>query len=827
MILPQKHFLGTLALLAFISTAFSAHAQFSSSSGRLQAAVQAAVSDPSAVQGDASPLFGMDAMQGGQVLLPNVNGLPNRNLDAIRAMTGNAPAGTQSVDDLNRVLSRARGVVRDDTPSQFQKFVQEATGTLLPNFGSQLFDAPQNYVPDAGLATPSNYILGPGDEVRVQIWGGMDFSSTFVLDREGQIVLPKVGVLQLAGVTAANLELVLKSHLGKVFTNFGLSAALGKLRSVQVYVVGQARQPGTYAVSSLSTLVNVLFVSGGPNANGSMRAIELQRAGKVMTRLDLYNFIAKGDKSADMVVLPGDVIFIPPASRRVAVTGAYDQSAIYELSDKGTTVGEILALGGGASPIASTRKALLERVYADKVPPRQVIDLALDAKGLTQPLSSGDILTLLPVSPAFSNAVTLQGIVAEPLRYRWFEGMKVLDLIPDREALITPAYYRRKNQLTQVDAGDPALLPAVSSTAIAQNRTPVANSLVAKPAAPVAPNGNGARALDDRVRSMADQINWDYAVIERMSKDKLSTELIPFNLGKAVIQRDPSQNIALEPGDIITILSQKDLLVPQEKQSRLVRVEGEVAVPGIYQVQPGETLTQLIKRIGGLSTQAYLFGTEFSRESVRARQQENLSALIRRLESQLQGQVQGINATNGQEAAAAAALMQQQQAQLQSQITRLKSLKSNGRLTLELDPSARALAALPALPLEDGDRIYVPSVPGYVAALGAVNNENALIYKPGKTVGDVVRAAGTTDDAETDSTFVLRADGSVVSKKDRGGFFGGGFESLSVMPGDTLVVPAKLDRESGYAFTVRALKDWTQIISNLGIGAAAIKTLRN
>lgn len=793
----RKPLFHKLVLFVWLGMACNAYAQFSSSPSRLPAALQVAGADASVVQSDSGMALG-----GGQPLpASNSTGLPSRNVDAARLMGGTGPA-PQGADELNRVLSRTRGLVRDEAPSQFQKFVLEATGTLLPNFGSQLFDAPQNYVPDGGLATPANYVLGPGDEVRLQVWGAMDFASSFVLDREGQIALPKVGTLQLAGVTAANLEPVLKSHLGKVFTNFGLSAALGKLRSVQVYVVGQARQPGTYAVSSLSTLVNVLFVSGGPNANGSMRAIELQRAGKVMTRLDLYNFIAKGDKSADMVVQPGDVIFIPPASRRVAVTGAYDQAAIYELSEAGTTVGDILALGGGASPIVSTRKVLLERVYANKVPPRQVLDLALDAKGLSQPLTSGDILTLLPVSPAFSNAVTLQGMVAEPLRFRWFEGIRVLDLIPDRDALITSAYFRRKNQLAQA---------SLAETKVATDKV----------------NGAEDQLIESRMRNMADQINWDYAVVERMSKDKLSTELIPFNLGKAVIQRDPGQNIALEPGDIITILSQKDLAVPQEKQSRLVRVEGEVAVPGIYQAHPGETLPQLIKRIGGLSAQAYLFGTEFNRESVRARQQENLGALIRRLESQLQGQVQGITATNGQDAAAAAALMQQQQAQLQSQITRLKSLKSNGRLTLELDPSARALATLPALPLEDGDRIYVPAAPGYVAALGAVNNENALIYKPGKTVGDVVRAAGTTDDAETDSTFVLRADGSVVSKKDRGGFFGGGFESLAVMPGDTLVVPAKLDRESGYAFTVRALKDWTQIISNLGIGAAAIKTLRN
>lgn len=759
------------------------------------------------------------AATGGAANLPVAPQMGNAARPSALPRGGIGTDGLPVADDFNRTGTRPHVALRDEPPSQFQQFVQEATGKLLPIFGAELFESSQGFVPDAGLATPANYVLGPGDEVRIQVWGPFDFASVLVIDRDGQVVLPKVGALQLSGVQSGNLENVVKNHLSRVFTNFGVSASLGKLRTVQVYVVGQARQPGAYAVSSLSTLVNVLFISGGPNTNGSMRAIELRRAGKVVTRLDLYELIAKGDKTADVSVLPGDVVFIPPAARRVALSGAYDQAAIYELAEKGSTVGDILALGGGASPIASTRKALLERVFADKTPPRQVLDLALDAKGLAQPLAAGDIITLLPVSPAFSNAVTLQGVVADPVRYRWFDGMKVLDLIPDREALITPEYYRRKNQLGISTAQDAMDTVATLPSSTQAKARPAVNETRGVPRVQGNVLAQGA--------GKAETINWDYAVVERMNKEKLTTDLIPFNLGKAVLQKDPAHNIALQPGDVVTILSQKDLAVPQEKQSRLVRIEGEVAVPGIYQALPGETLPQLLKRIGGLSPQAYLFGTEFNRESVRIRQQENLAALVRRLESQIQGQVKSITATSGQEAASAAAYMQQQQAQLQSQISRLRALQSNGRLTLELDVNARELAALPALPLEDGDRVYVPPVPGYVAALGAVNNENALIYKSGKTVGDVVRGAGITEDAETDSVFVLRADGSVVSKKDRGGLFGGGFESLAVMPGDTLVVPAKLDRESGYAFTVRALKDWTQIISNLGIGAAAIKTLRN
>lgn len=722
-------------------------------------------------------------------------------------------------------LLRPRAPARVTPPSQFQRFVQEATGRLLPVYGSELFELPQGYVPDTALPTPADYILGPGDEVRVQVWGALDYSSSHTIDRNGQITLPKVGVFTLAGVPVRDLESVLRNQIGKVFTNFKVNANLGRLRSIQIYVVGQAQQPGTYKLSSMSTLVNALFASGGPTANGSMRNIQLKRAGKTVTTIDLYDFIAKGDKGRDLPLQAGDVIVIAPAGARVAVTGALDQAAIYELK-AGTTVGDILNLSGGVPALASTPRALIERIDANQSAPRKVQEIALNVQGLALPMRDGDVLTLLPISPAFANAVTLQGTVAQPLRYSWFEGMRIGDLIPDREALITPDYYKRKNLLvqnavaTRKAQGLPAEASAVANNPVGSDGNPALEL--------VKTNNLSGATLTDRVRSIVDQINWDYAVIERMDRSKLSTELIPFNLGKAVLQKDPAHNLLLLPGDVVTILSQNDLRLPLERQNRLVRVEGEVAAPGVYQARAGETLPQLLQRIGGLTSQAYVFGVELNRESVRTRQQENLDTLIRRLEAQSQAQTSSLTANLGADRAAQAqGLQQQQQAQLKSQIDRLKALKSNGRVALELDPQAQSLAALPLLPLEDGDRILVPAMPGFVSAFGSVNNENVFIYKPGKTVGDVIKSAGLTEDAEPGQAFVLRADGSIVARRNRGGFFGGGFDSLEVMPGDTLVVPAQIDRESSYNFVVRALKDWSQILSNFGLSAAAIKTLRN
>lgn len=772
-------------MLIFFSKSVGSRALFVSLAFSLSASVQAqtvvtgdiGVSAPTtdaATAPSATPVAQAALLQ--QQAAAKLNG------DAAK-LVGDAPANDAAT---------IRPPIRVQGPNQFQRFIKETTGRALSIYGRDLFDSPQTYAADSALPAPDDYLLGPGDQIQLKVFGPQDFGDSFVIDRNGQIAIPKAGVLTLAGIAVGDLEKTLKAHLGKVFTNFKVSAAVGRLRGIQVYVVGQALQPGTFHLSSLSTLVNALFASGGPNANGSMRNIELKRGGKTISTLDLYDFIARGDKSRDLPLMSGDVIVIPSVGPRVAISGAFDQAAIYELKSNATTVGDILALGGGVPTLATTQKALLERITRNNNPPRQVQEMVLDEAGLRQTLQDGDVLTLLGISPAFSNAVTLQGTVAAPLRYRWFEGMKILDLIPERDALITGDYYKRKNLLVQ-------------------------NAVVAE---------NAGAQVNVRMRGMVDEINWDYAVIERLDRSTLKVQLIPFNLGKAVLLKDPEQNLLLQVGDVVTILSINDLRVPQDRQTRLVRVEGEVMAPGIYHTLAGETLPQLVARIGGLTPQAYVFGTEFTRNSVRVRQQENLDKLVRLLESQLQTQASRQSSNLSAENAAQILVQQQQlQASLKEQVSRLKAIKSNGRISLELDAEGRTLAVFPALPLEDGDQIVVPAAPGFVSAYGSVNNDSVFVYKSGKNVGDILKSAGLTEDAEPDQIFILRADGSIFARRDNGGLFSGSFESLKVMPGDTVVVPAKIDHESRYTAFMRGLKDWTQIFSNLGLGVAAINSI--
>jgi protein involved in polysaccharide export with SLBB domain len=279
-------------------------------------------------------------------------------------------------------------------------------------------------------------------------------------------------------------------------------------------------------------------------------------------------------------------------------------------------------------------------------------------------------------------------------------------------------------------------------------------------------------------------------------------------------------------GDVVTVYSQKDMRVPVSRQTRLVSVEGEVGAPGVYQLLAGETLAQLIARAGGFTPQAYVYGLEFSREETRLRQRENLAAAISRLEA-LSATQSAREAANRRDDTSAERGASVSAAATQAQMVRLSRVQPNGRIALELQPGDTTVGSLPTVPLEHGDRIVVPARPGFITVAGAVVNNNALLWKPGRTVGDYLKQAGLDEAAEPANMFVLRADGTVIHAGSQRGFFGwGSLESQTVQPGDAIVVPSQLDFETWGRALVRNLKDFGQIFYQFGLGAAAIKTLR-
>ena len=768
--------------------------------------------------------------------------------------------------------------------TEFQRFVFSATGQALQLYGYELFANPANFGAVQAAPVPAGYILGPGDELVVQINGLADLNANLVIDRDGRVQVPKVGPLNLAGVALSDAEKIFRNHIGKVFRNFTVSVTMGRLRSIEVFVVGQARKPGKYIVSSMSSLINALFETGGPSANGSLRAIELRRAGRKIATIDLYAFLARGDNGTDTHLLAGDVIFIPPAGPRAALLGTLNTPAIYELRGN-ETINDVLALSGGLPTLAAPQKAQLERVDAQKDIARYVQDFALDARGLAQPLKAGDILTVFQISPQIANVVTLQGNVAAPLRYNFRPGMRVADLLDDKRLLIPGSYWTALNQgaaagnysrpevnldyatIQRLDASTlrTRLIAFNLQKAVARNELEnlplVSGDIVTvyKPADAgpetedsVTINGElvgGSRrfvwrpgfAIKDIIpsarwlvdyysywqrpaaRSLSNDINWDYAQVIRRVPGDLSTKAITFNLGNAVLRGSPADNIRLEPGDQIALFTTTQQPVPLEKRLQMVTLSGEVNVPGKYQLQPGDTLPTLIARAGGLSSNAFLYGIVFTRESTRLQQQENLDKSIRRIEAEIIGRAatKVQSATDADKIAAA----ELQVASQKSMVERVKSFKASGRISLELDP---VNSQLPPLMLEDGDQITVPVRPSFVGVVGEVMAETSFIHNPALTVANYMDKAGLTRDADLDNIMLVRADGSAETSSRRTTFFSlsSGLAGKKLNPGDTIFVPTVLDRTTAYSQLIQGAKDWTALLYQFGLGAAALKSLK-
>jgi polysaccharide biosynthesis/export protein len=741
-----------------------------------------------------------------------------------------------------------------EPPTEFQQFVAASLGRKLPLYGHNLFDhVPTTFAPLDRVPVTDDYVIGPGDEILVRAWGQIEMNAKLVVDREGEVFLPKVGQLSVAGLQYQQLSDYFRTAIGRVFRNFDLTVSLGELRSIQVFVVGQARRPGSYTVSSLCTLVNALFASGGPSNSGSMRRIQLKRENRVLVEFDFYDLLLRGDKSKDARLLPGDVIYIPPAGPSIAVAGSVNLPGIYELragpspetgdvtaaatgdlTGDDTNLAGAIEMAGGLSSVADGGKAVVERV--DHHESRSVEEFPLDGEGMKRVLKDGDIVRIFPLSPRFLNAVTLRGNVAHPGRFEWHDGMCLRDVIPDQLSLITREYWSAANaagnggdlgrQLggdRQTGGHEPAsqrdgelARQALDGRDDGREDGREDTSAAANASLPATPTAAKLRA---EMARNAPEINWDYAVIQRLNPVDLTTRLVPFNLGKLVLERDEASNLRLEPGDIITIFSQNDLAVPLAKRSKFVRLEGEFRAAGIYRAEPGETVRHLVARAGGFTANAYLYGAEFTRESVRREQQKGLDALIENLEEDITHNALAPAGVNPDEAA-------DQRARLETQrqmVARLRAIAANGRVVLDLKPDSNSVADLPEIAVEDGDRFVVPYRSSTVEVLGAVYNKNSFLYQRTGRLDDYLkRAGGPTREADPARMFVIRADGSILSRQSVKGFWDGGFASLRLMPGDAIVVPERL---SHGAF-LRGLRDWSQVFSQFALGAAAVRVIQ-
>ncbi len=747
--------------LIFIVAAFAAFAQTTDSSSQTGQS-QDTGSDRNSTRGAATA--------GPALQIPVIRSRPITNLtpEELADQEKNRP----------KTVPQSPATVHPDPDIEFQDFTYASLGTRLPIFGYDLFEnVPSTFAPLDRVQVPGDYTIGPGDELAIRGWGQLDLAVQAIVDRGGSIYIPKVGTLNVAGLKFDQLHDYLQSQIGRFYKNFDLGVSLGRLRSIQVFVVGQVKRPGSYTIGSLSSLVDALFASGGPSRRGSMRQIQLKRNGAVVSTFDLYDLLVRGDKSRDSSLREGDVIYVPHVGPLVALAGSVNNPAVFELKDR-TTLADAIAYAGGLATTADGSYASVERIENHSL--RKSDEFPLDASGLNRELHDGDIVRFQRILSRFENSITLRGNVARPGRYPWHPGMRIHDLIPERDFLVTEDYWKRQNQL------------AVN----AQSRD----------------FGVSQTELKNDVKRLAAEINWDYAAIQRFDPQGLTSHLLPFNLGRA-IQGEPDQNLALEPGDVVTVFSQADIQVPIAEQSKFVHLEGEMNHAGVYQIEPGETLRHLLVRTGGMTPQAYLFGSQFTRESARVDQQQRLDAYTNDLDRSVQ-----TNAADASQTGADKAAIEGQRAL----VTKMRQVKATGRVVLEIKPNASSIDSIPDLALEDGDRLLIPFRPATVDVVGSVYNSGSFVFHPGKTVADYLRlAGGARRDGDKKHEFVLRADGSTVSKAQHNGLLSRDFNTLRLVPGDTIVVPENLNTG---AF-LRNLANVSQILTGFGLAAGAIKTL--
>ena len=747
--------------------------------------------------------------------------IPTTNLN--QQTTPTQPRILSDRQSVGNIVNRETAPPTPATPTEFQRLVAESTGASLPIFGADLFSSvPDTFAPLNDIPVSADYVIGPGDELRIQLFGQVNQQGSFTVDRTGNIAFPAVGTLHVAGVRYDQLSAFIKSQLDRVYRNFDLTVNLGQLRSIQVYVTGDARRPGAYTVSSLSTLLNAIFASGGPLPQGTMRDLQLKRTdatgNHTVVHFDLYDLLLKGDKSKDAALQPGDVIFIPPAGQQVAVTGSVNNPAIYEITP-GTTVSQLIALAGGETAVAIGKQIRLERIFEHTM--RSIIDVPRDTPVV---LASGDIVSVGAILNRYADAVTLRGNVTTPGRYVWHSGMRISDLVPSADQLITRDYYRRRNAIGN-SASDYAP-QATGALSVGGNATTQATeNAVLGGATPGSRGGSSLgnaltgsnsvfQATNDLVLSAPD-LDWNYAVIERLDASTLTTSLIAFNPGALYLRGDQSQNLPLFSGDVITFFSTADLKVPASQQTRFVRLEGEFVASGVYSVAPGETLRQLLARAGGFTNDAYLFGSEFTRLSTRRVQQQRLNEYADSLDAQISVMASNGNARaiNDRDAASATASA----IDAREAVSRLRRIVPLGRIVLQVKPDSRGVDSLPDLPLEDGDRFVVPRIPSTVTVEGQVYSANSYVFERGLRERDYLRQAGGPDrQADKRRTFILRADGSVYSSQY------GDVARATMFPGDTIVVPPQLDHRA----IMRNLLDISSIVGQFGLGAAAVNVLK-
>ncbi len=710
-------------------------------------------------------------------------------------------------------------------------------GLLVRQFGYSFFyKPPETFLPVQAVPVGPDYIIGPGDTIKIIIWGSVQGEYSLAVDRNGQIPIPKVGVVHVSGLTYRQLREVLDQEFSRQFTNFQMNVTLDNLRTIQVYVVGQARFPGSYAVSSLSTLVSALFAAGGPSKSGTMRNIQVRRGKTVIAHFDMYDFLIKGDKSRDIRLQSEDVIFIPPIGPLAAI-GAPFLEPIGVSSEKGraeiTTVKPEYPLVGGpmtqygrsmpgapGTPYGQTMPGTPgSQQYGQATPGApetqygQTTPWGPMASQFGQPLVGGPIkvpgIFELKNEKTLSDLLKLAGGLADTA----FKGrVQVLRVQQHREMVLF------EDDLNKVLSGKVRDISLVDGDFVKVFRVSEVIEKKVRLAGAVKKPGEFGLFDNMRVKDLIEysggllmEANQQEAEITRVTVTPQGPETSRIYISpRLALSGGARDNILLKPNDYVFIRS-----VPEWSLYALVRIEGEVKFPGNYSIKKGEPLSSVLARAGGLTDKAYPKGAFFSRQSVKKMQSEHLQQIVDRLEAELYT----TSAAKSEAALEKEDAERQRLVAMQQQkfIAKMRAIVPLGRVVVRLDDPERLRGTPDDLELQEGDSLLVPQIQQSVNVMGSVMSPTAVVYSPHLTVADYVSlAGGPTKGADVKYIYVIKANGAAMS--GRGGMFFSGVTSARLDPGDTIVVPENFERVAW----LKTVKDITSILANIALTAGVV-----
>ncbi len=655
---------------------------------------------------------------------------------------------------------------------------------LLP-FGMNLFESSGLGEVPIGIASASDYILGPGDNIIIYLWGRVDKELNLTFDREGKVFVPKVGEIIGWGLSVEKFTRIAKEKFKQVYTDFELTVSLGKIRSIQIYVTGEVNRPGAYNVSSLTSILNALFLAGGPHENGTLRNIELRRNGKLVVKLDLYELLLEGNNFTSDKLFTGDVIFVPVAGPQVAVRGAIKRPAIYELK-AGDKVQNLLRLAGNTTPEAYLERLMLERIIDNDQ--WEVIDLNLkDEQKKVESnitLNDGDRLTVYSIFQAKKNIVAIFGQVKHTGYYERTDSTRISDIVSLAQLRPYDVYFERADLFRRYPDFRVEIIPVNLKKAlndeiehnylledldslhiysikdIERQKYVFIEGEVENPGTFLLYDSMTVGDIIFLAGSFTKQATLLRGKIARLD-DQAEITLIDLNLTE-----DNSKTIKLIENDRIYIRK-----IPEWQLNPAVALNGEIRFPGNYTLSiRDETLWQLIKRAGGFTTLAFPKGLILKRPSIRSDlDRVNISELIDKSVPVIIDSLGNVK--------------KEEQFDF--------NLKSMDRIVIDMERLLSSGGREGNIILRPGDNIYVPLVPSGISVMGAVGANGTINYFPEQNVKYYLKyAGGYTRNADKKHTRLVRANGEVIS--------GGGIQGRRVQLGDIIVVPTKIRKQKNF-----------------------------